>query len=440
MIQEQLMNKYRYLLLCIFILHAGSSPDVRAGDLTADTHDSSSPDNYNVNDLRAGQLVDLLRQSGVDPVILHDKDHRKQVILAPGLVGRVMGTSMDGDKGRVAAWINDNQIRKGFTENWNNFGGAERIWFVPEGGKFGLHFPPGVDQAWKNIRSPPAINKLHYQILGKPAHGRSVRFSAPVGLSSYHGRRIELEITRRVEILEDCPYTLGQGDHVDFVGFESRTQARNTGAEPLDRSATPVGLWILGMFKCEEHTVLMLPFHTGLQSELGEPVTREYFRYVCRDGKMNQDYWQLNDGCVLVKANGNIGTKIEMFKRRSLGRMASLNLETYELVIVDFNLVPEMDYIASFFHPYSGDPYDGGVMSIYVNEGEIGNPQRPAFYELESCSPILELGPDETYNHESRTWRIQGKPEIIQRICKKYFNVGLAELKKFDQRSMESGL
>src|SRR5262249_282420 len=90
-----------------------------------------------------------LKQVGQDRAVGRAGGGGKGVVVGgAGLVGGVLGTGFDGVGGPTASWIDEGQLRKGATPpapgaRWANFGGEERVWFGPEGGRFGLFFPPG---------------------------------------------------------------------------------------------------------------------------------------------------------------------------------------------------------------------------------------------------------------------------------------------------------
>jgi hypothetical protein len=411
--------------------HSQPETEVRRGNLT-----------------NIGEILNVLRETGFEPVILEGEDQRKMVIVTPQLVGRVMCMSLDGVDGKTNAFVNEKQLREGRSRSgyaakpgpehrWNNFGAAERIWFAPEGGKFGFFFDPGVEQNWDTYRMSYPLHEIPYKVINRSVDGKSVTFWAPIQLTNYRGYPVHVEMTRKVTILESCPFTLGFGDRVEAVGFESKTWAKNVGNQRLNKDSTPFALWTVGIFNSGNQVIVLLPYRKGPVAELGEPVTTEYFRYFANvpGNEALHSHWSVKDGCVLIKADGKAQTKLEMFKRRSLGRLASINLQDFTMTIVDFELYPEMDYAASFFLPYEGDLLDGGVMSSFMNTGEVNNPEKPAIYELEVCSPILELQPNEQFCHLSRTYQLRGDPESIARICERFFNVDLGTLEAFDRQS-----
>src|SRR5207248_868697 len=57
--------------------------------------------------------------------------------------GRVMTSAVD-TAGKSFGWINRDFIAAGKTgTQFDNYGGEDRFWLGPEGGQFGLYFPPG---------------------------------------------------------------------------------------------------------------------------------------------------------------------------------------------------------------------------------------------------------------------------------------------------------
>jgi hypothetical protein len=396
--------------------------------------------------MTVSDVVTVLKEHKYDPIVLKSDDGKKQVVVTPSLVGRVMCATMDGENGATNAVINTAQIKKGFStsgygarstpgDGWNSFGGAERIWFAPEGGTNGLFFKPGDDQIWPNYFMSASFNSIHYKVVNASKDDKSVTFAVPVKLTNYQGKKMGLDITRTISLLEWCPFTTGLDEAINFVGFESKTVAQNTGSERLTKESSPVSLWTVGQFNCTEHTVILIPFRKGPVSELGEPVTTEYFRYFLTEPNMPETYWHIADGCVLIKANGKVQTKLEMLKRRALGYIASVDLASNTMTIVSTDVYPQMAYAASFFLPYRGDVFDGGVLSAFILKGTIGDPNTTALYELETCSPIMELQPQEKFGHRVCTYTLRGGRESLNKICKKFFNVEVQTLEQFDMQS-----
>ena len=394
------------------------------------------------------KILKVLEETGSEPVVLKGEDKKKTVVVTPKLVGRVMCMSFDSEDGQATGFVNEKQLRKGCStsgfaarsgpeDGWNDFGGAERIWFAPEGGEYGFFFDPGVEHNMYNYRMSYPLHAVPYKVVDQPSDEKSVTFSALIQLVNYRGSKISLEVTRKITVLESCPFAVGLGGSLDVVGFRSQTWAKNVGLTALNKHTTPLSLWTAGIFNSGKQVIVLLPCRKGPVSELGEPVIKEYFRYVSNlpmDDRTLASHWWVSDGCVLIKANGKVQLKLEMQKRRSLGRLASIDLEDYTMTIVDFKLYPELDYAASYFLPYDGDLLDGGAMSSFMNVGDRKS-RETAIYELEFCSPILELQRNETFCHVSDTYQLRGDKASMASICDRFFNVDLKTLEQFDERS-----
>src|SRR5512138_1355071 len=91
-----------------------------------------------------GYDLDFLRQYHKDLIVLGDEN--SQVIVAPSYQGRVMTSTIDGNKGSSFGWINHDLIASQKpSEHMNAVGGEDRFWLGPEGGQFSIYFKKGVE-------------------------------------------------------------------------------------------------------------------------------------------------------------------------------------------------------------------------------------------------------------------------------------------------------
>jgi len=74
-------------------------------------------------------------------------------------------------------------------------------------------------------------------------------------------------------------------------------------------------------------------------------------------------------------------------------------------------------------------------MSTFMNVGEPLSVENPAFFELETCSPIMELQPNQEFCHVSRTYQVKADRKSLMQICERFFQVEETTLTTFDQRS-----
>ena len=389
------------------------------------------------------EVLRFLEQTGNEEVLLTGEGQNKVVVVAPSLGGRVLCTGFEGVEGDTDSYILEDKIKKGAAPTgrgavWSNFGGEERFWLAPEGGKFALFFREGEEQAIANYLIPNSLNSARFGVTAKAEDGTSVTFAAPIQLTNSRGMRFDFQVKRKIEVLQSCPYALGYGDKLDFVGFESKSWVKNGGRAALSRQTGAVAVWTLGQYPVKDHTVIIVPFRPGPNSELGKPLNTQYFKTDVVDitkvpkGRSYNDYWTVKDNYALIKANGSIGTKIEMWPQRALGRIASIDLASFSLTIVEFRMYPRLDYLASYWLPYSGDPFQGAAISIFVLGKGAGI---PLFYELETLSPALFLHPSEEYCHISRTYHLRGEKVSIGEILGRHFNVDLGTLQEFDRNT-----
>ena len=78
-----------------------------------------------------------------------------KLAVAPAWQGRVMTSTAKGSTAHGFGWIGREAVklgilpedqRTGLNRHIHVFGGEERLWLGPEGGRFALFFPPGVKQ------------------------------------------------------------------------------------------------------------------------------------------------------------------------------------------------------------------------------------------------------------------------------------------------------
>lgn len=90
-------------------------------------------------------------ENKIKTIELKDVESRSRILLVPGYQGRVMTSTANGIEGTSFGWINYELIRSGKVNNqFNPYGGEERLWLGPEGGPFSIYFAKGKDQVYAN--------------------------------------------------------------------------------------------------------------------------------------------------------------------------------------------------------------------------------------------------------------------------------------------------
>jgi hypothetical protein len=369
------------------------------------------------------QVLDLLRESGFEAVVLQGDGGRTVVVVVPDLVGRVLCVGSEGIDGPTESYFSEDEIRRGFDSAWANFGGEQRIWIAPEFGPLGLFVTYG-EQTMTNYQVPPALNATRFNVVERSADRKSVTSAATMTLVNQIGAEFQVRIEQKVECAETCPYLAVAERQASFVGFRTLTTIENIGRVAWNKEAGPLALWTIGQFPAREGTVAMMPFRSGPGSEVGKPLTTEYFKLFGPDpSPLRRPYCRVKEGVVLLKADGSVEKKFEVPASRALNRLGSIDHAAASMTIVDYDdLQPDREYVKSFPQPYEDPCQGGGAMSVMLLNS---HPPEPACHELETCSPALYLKPGEKRTHGSCTYHLKADEQALAEVCKKYFNANL---------------
>ena len=96
--------------------------------------------------------------------------------------------------------INYRLIESGeISDQFNPFGGEERIWFGPEGGPFSIYFEKGKEQVFSNWVVPGVIDTESFDITQRDS--RYVEFIKNTVLTNASGTEFKIGIERIVSLL-----------------------------------------------------------------------------------------------------------------------------------------------------------------------------------------------------------------------------------------------
>lgn len=355
-----------------------------------------------------------------------------QVAISPGLQGRVM-TSTAGASGNSYGWINRELMASGDTlDHINAFGGEERFWMGPEGGQYGLFFAPGTPFTYENWQTPRLIDLDSFNL--DYCNGKRAVLSQTGTLTNHSGFSFDFGIRREIQVLSrstmenllDIPLHKG----ISAVGYTTANELVNTGIHDWKKDTGLPSIWLLGMFKHTPATVAVVPFIENPSKNVGGIVNDSYF------GKVPGNRLKIGEGKLLFLCDGDYRSKIGVSPYHAKDVLGAYDIERHRFTIVKFNKPGQItDYVNSMWE-YQQDPYGGDVVNVY-NDGPPptgGNPLGP-FYELETSSPALALKASETYRHVQHTLHLEGKPELLEPILVRLFDVTLAELQAFVDQS-----
>jgi len=367
--------------------------------------------NGNVNVKTFADERAFLEKNG--KVIVLEGDRGAKIALSAEYQGRVM-TSAVSDTGRSLGWINHDFIEKKKTgTQFDNFGGEDRFWLGPEGGQYGLYFPPGAKFDFDLWQTPHAMQEGAWNVTAQDA--KSVTFQKTMKVTNWSGTSFDVDVTRTIRVIPT------QGE-VPGVAYESENVITNAGKDPWTKEKGLLSIWILAMYAPVPDTRVVVPFDTKGQ---GTIVNDAYF------GKVPSDRLVVKEekGVLFFKCDGKHRSKIGLPPTRARGALGSYSAEAKLLTIVTYDPAPPGSPYVNSMWEQQKDPYGGDVVNSY-NDGSPGPGKPPlgGFYEIETSSPGVALAPGAKAKHTHRTQHYVGEPAQLDPIAKQAFGVSLAEI------------
>lgn len=363
-------------------------------------------------------------------VVLATDGGQTEIAVWPAMQGRVLTSTVTGTAGHSFGWFNRELIASGKVEQHiNAVGGEDRLWLGPEGGQFGLFFAHGVPFDLQHWYTPAPIDTEPFKIVNQGA--REISFQRSFSLTNYSGTRFDVQIDRDVRLLDRDEVWKHLGfapvPGVKVVGFESINRLTNAGPSNWKKSTGLLSLWILGQFEADPTATIVLPIRSGPASELGIPVTTNYF------GEVPPSRIGITADAVLFKADAHYRAKLGLSPRRAKGVLGSYDPLHHVLTIIQYNQPEGVTSYVNSAWKLQKNPYDGDVANCYNDGPPAPNkPQLGNFYEMESSSPALELAPHASVEHTQRTIHVVGSEEQLDPIARAIFGVPLQAIKKFN--------
>lgn len=372
-----------------------------------------------------GYDVRFFQKNRVDVIELKNPGSPASVLIVPDYQGRVMTSSAEGDKGQSFGWINYALIESGVkSEQFNPFGGEERLWLGPEGGPFSIYFSPGAEQDFHNWKVPAVIDTEPFDVVSQSSS--SVSFKKDFEIVNALGTALKVGIHRKVTILDresaGRTINLPSGNELAWVAYESENSITNNGNDEWDSETGVLSIWMLSMFIPSEKGVVVIPYNRDNALLNGMIVNDNYF------GKVPADRLVVRDGNIFFKTDGKYRSKIGLPPERALPYCGSYDPESRTLTLLWYSL-PESPakYVNSKWGKQE-DPFDGDVVNSY-NDGplEDGSVMGP-FYEIESSSPAAFLSAGGKITHLQRIFHITGEERLLDEITMELFGVTTGDI------------
>jgi hypothetical protein len=250
--------------------------------------------------------------------------------------------------------------------------------FLRRAVSFLIYFKKGKSFDFENWQTPAIIDTVSFAVTDSDSS--SATFEARAMIENYSGNRFVIEIKRKISMLDQSSILSGLDistlGNCKSVAYESINAVKNVDAEWKPETGM-LGIWLLGMFRPTEKTVIIAPFSNTLSSK--PLITDDYF------GKIPSDRLKVQDSTVFLKADGKFRSKIGIAPKSARNVAGSYDAEKGILTIIQFSLLPKEKYLKSTWEIHK-DPYDGDALNAY-NDGKLADgTQMGPFYELESNS------------------------------------------------------
>lgn len=366
---------------------------------------------YDLNFLKAKDSV----------VVLKTTEGSAQIIISPKYQAKVFTSTADGDTGRSFGWVNYKAFDlKTPDPHMNGFGGEDRLWLGPEGGKFSLFFKPGTAQVFDNWHTPAAVDHESWTL--NSASSKSASLSKTATLQNYAGTELSIKLDRNISILENADIQQMLGITLDTavkaVGFSTATSISNVGTAAWDKTTGAPCLWNLDMFTPSPSVVIVVPYE---QNTTGKVATTDYF------GQIPPDRVKMVNGTLFFKADGKSRGKLGMPPNRIKKYAGSYDAANNVLTLITYDFDVKGTYLNQEWKT-DKDPFIGDAVNAY-NDGPLANgTQMGPFYEIESVSPAAFLKPNEKLTHKHSVFHFTGSKDGLDAIAMKTLGVSLKDI------------
>jgi hypothetical protein len=351
-------------------------------------------------------------------IVLQSGDAR--VVVSPKYQAKVFTSSAAGESGTSFGWIHYTAFDGPVDPHMNAYGGENRLWLGPEGGKFSLFFPPGAKMDFPNWKTPAAFDTEPWEIKGHT--GVSVELQKDMVLTNYAGTVLKLNIDRSIAILDRTAIhtvlSLPSDTAVQAVGYRTVNRLTNTGDKTWTDTTGMPCLWLLDMFNPSPSTVIVIPYG----GDSTKPATTDYF------GEIPADRIKYDQHILFFKADGKSRGKLGIHPSRAKSVAGSYDAEHHVLTITVFDVDSTAKYLNQEWNT-TKPPFSGDAVNAY-NDGPLADGgQMGPFYELESVSPAAFLAAGQSQVHQHSVFHFTGPEPALDAISQRLLGVTLEKIK-----------
>ena len=357
-------------------------------------------------------------------VVLTGNGGNSQIIVSAKYQAKVFTSTAEGLSGKSMGFVNYKVFDSGvIDEHMNGYGGENRFWFGPEGGKYSVYFAPGVEQMFDNWHTPKSIDIEPWEIVA--ASNKDISFRKEMELKNYLGSNLKVQVNRSVSLIESqdvqSALEIEISPDVSAVAYKTDNMILNLNDFAWTKETGTICIWMLDMFIPAPKAVTIIPYNEGNEKELGKIVTSDYF------GEIPSDRLKVQNGVIYLKTDGKYRSKLGLNGKRTKAIAGNYDPDMRRLTITTFEVDKDAIYLNQEWNP-TKDPMVGDAMNAY-NDGplEDGSIMGP-FLELESVSPAAFLEPMKSLTHKHSVYHFIGDEAGLDPIAKKLLGVSIKEI------------
>lgn len=358
-------------------------------------------------------------------IVLQADGGKAKVVVSPKYQAKVFTSTADGDKGQSFGWIHYKAFTGPTDAHMNAYGGENRIWLGPEGGKYSLFFPKGAAMEFANWKTPAAYDTEAWKVTKRDS--TSVSLQKDMQLENYAGTPLSLSVVRDVVIMsrgEIDGMLQSQDTGLKVVGYRTDNVLTNTGKEAWTEKTGMPCIWMLDMFRPSAGAVIVIPHKGGGATAKGaaggeRAVTTDYF------GEIPPDRIRMVENGLFFKADGKSRGKLGIGPTKAMPWAGSYDTQNKVLTVTIFDVNAAGRYLNQEWNTLK-PVFSGDAVNAY-NDGALADgSQMGPFYELESVSPAALLEPSGSLSHEHTVLHFTGTEAVLEPIVKKVFGVSLS--------------
>jgi len=358
-------------------------------------------------------------------IVLKDKVGNSKIIVSPKYQAKVFTSTTNGNDGVSIGWVNYKAFGDTLDSHMNAYGGENRFWLGPEGGKFSLFFRPGTKMVFENWKTPAAFDSEPWEVTGKDS--QSVTMHKNMDLTNYKGTDLKISVNRTVKILQPSEIGNKLGINIDtsikVVGYETDNVITNAGKNDWTETTGMPCIWILDMFKPSPATVIIVPYKNATGQSFSKVATTNYF------GEISPDRLKHTDDVLYFKADGKSRGKLGVSPLFAKHFAGSYDPKNKLLTIINFDLDSTAKYLNQEWNTIKPS-FIGDAVNAY-NDGPLADgSQMGPFYEIESVSPAAFLKSGQSFSHRQSVFHFTGDKKSLDHIAHKLLGVSLLDIEK----------